>query len=921
MSIPEYIAETLKVDNDLIQKYGEKVALLTEVGEFYELFFTDERRGRDICVEAMQINLRLMTEHSSSTPIYTGGFPLTALKKFVKLLLQSSYIVVVYNQDTDPNNKKKKIRTFTAKYNSTTDMDDEFSSENQLIMCIHIEYEGNDIIDVNLCTIEAGTGISTLMIGDFRSYSEINKQISKLNPREVLIYTSDSVLEKAELNDLIHLEGRMIHFRINNMPAEFKKVSYQNSFLGTQFDCRMVVPIEYLNLNRYPGLTVVYVALLSFLAEFNPLLLHKLGMPKFSSTKVNLDLSENIISQFNLVDTNKKSLFNILNQTSTIAGKRYLKRMLLNPSTDQITIQKSYDNIEKIMSVYVEFERELSNIYDLEKLHRKIHNQKLKAPEFVYLDRSYQAIRNLITLVRKYNLEIPVPDQFDNFIEFYTKIIDIPNIKDIEGEVENNIFKFGYNIELDRYFKFNQDLHQYLANLARVYAVTLNRNDSLKIEINKGKRTQPAQEYTLHVNETQKNILKNAYQDLEFSSIGSGYRVSSASIRECSEKIVESQSQINSLTRNLYSQFLNLISTNYARLLEELAELTNIVDFTKSNAKAANLYKYCKPVIKNVNKAFINSKGLRHPIVEQVQTGVQFVANDCQIGDQFDGLIMYSINGSGKSVFSRSIGISLIMAQAGMYVPAENYTYGIYKRILSKINGSDDLYQGKSYFINEALQIKQFLDSANPYTLIIGDEIAVGTEVPSQIAIVASTIKYLSKTGASFIFSTHLHNLPDLEAISSLKNIKILSFSVTFSTNELIYNRKITEEKCLKLYGVEIASFLGLKEEMIQDAFQIRNILLENETSKTSNYNSNVIMDKCKVCGTTSNLQTHHITHQAEFAKTNQIPFDKNAEHNLVVLCNKCHNSVHHEQLNIKGYVHTSNGIKLQFEDLKDLKI
>jgi DNA mismatch repair protein MutS len=510
-------------------------------------------------------------------------------------------------------------------------------------------------------------------------------------------------------------------------------------------------------------------------------------------------------------------------------------------------------------------------------------------------------------------------NSFYQLYQYYRTYICLENVSSVnlDEDIRTNIFNKGFNAGLDKYLAFYNDLSKYMNGLAKLYGDATGKQEPLKIEESKGKKTAAANEYTFHISEAQKKVLSSLYPNLEFTGKASGYKVTSKDIRDCSEKMVDAQSHINSMTRKLYAEFINYISVTFSNTFERISIFSNTIDFIKSSAKSAVLNRYCKPTIKDVGKSFINAKKLRHPCIEKILQKTQYIPNDCNLGDDIDGMLLFGANSSGKSSFSRQIGISIMLAQAGMYVPAEEFTYGIYKKICVKITGNDDIYTSRSYFTNECLHVKNFLQIADPNTLIIGDELFKGTESGSEIALVASLVNSLSSKKCTFIFATHIHELLDLDIVNSCKNVEPFHIEMLVTTDKLEHDRKIKKGKCVKYYGIEIAFFLGLDQEFIGKAYKTRNLILEGKTeilpTKTSNYNSSVYMDKCQVCGNGNNLVTHHIIYQNQFVEGSNIPFDKNSPHNLAVICEKCHNEVHHGKLKINGYIETNEGIKLDY--------
>jgi DNA mismatch repair protein MutS len=319
---------------------------------------------------------------------------------------------------------------------------------------------------------------------------------------------------------------------------------------------------------------------------------------------------------------------------------------------------------------------------------------------------------------------------------------------------------------------------------------------------------------------------------------------------------------------------------------------------------------------------------MRHPIIELINNDTEYVPNDVVLNNDSLGMLVYGLNSSGKSVLMKAIGLSVVMAQCGMYVPACEYTLSPYKSLYTRITGNDNIFKGLSSFNLEMTELSIILKRANQESLIIGDEICRGTEHISGNALVASSIVHLSKKNASFVFATHLHELIHLECIKKLENVKAYHLSVDYdATNDmLIYDRKLKEGSGDKIYGIVVAKYIIKNNEFMELTNQIKNELTQSFdtmiSGKTSRYNSSVYVYKCELCGindVNSNisprgiLETHHINEQKDcvdgFSK-NKPHIQKNSKANLIVICEKCHDKVHNKEINIEGYVMTSSGKK-----------
>ena len=356
-----------------------------------------------------------------------------------------------------------------------------------------------------------------------------------------------------------------------------------------------------------------------------------------------------------------------------------------------------------------------------------------------------------------------------------------------------------------------------------------------------------------------------------------------------------------SLNKEKFLDLLEQITTEYQICLKNISNYVSHVDVVKSMAKVAKLYNYCRPQIEHSKKSFIDSQEMRHPILERICEDEEFVTNDIVLGKDVKGILLYGVNGSGKSILLQSICLCDVMAQIGCYVPAKSFVYNPYKILITKIAMTDDLYKHQSTFTCEMNDLRYMLECGNENTLILADELCSGTETNSAIAIVSASINALSNKNASFLFTTHLHQLTKIDKVVNLSNIKFYHLSIEIDNGEIIYGRKLQSGSGSDIYGIEIAKQLKVGDaSFMKTAISVRNTIekmsQEILTTKQSRYNMDVYMDKCTKCGETdaSRLHTHHIKHQSDADENKMINgYHKNSKFNLTVLCDNCHHNIH----------------------------
>jgi DNA mismatch repair protein MutS len=401
------------------------------------------------------------------------------------------------------------------------------------------------------------------------------------------------------------------------------------------------------------------------------------------------------------------------------------------------------------------------------------------------------------------------------------------------------------------------------------------------------------------------------------------YKITNNEITKASNYIITYNDKISQLVLTSYTKFMNDFITNNNERLDNIIKYLTRVDIAACCAKNAFEYCYVRPDIdteKTQRKSsFISMKNMRHPIIERIQDDIEYVGNDLELNQ--DGILLYGINASGKSSFMKGIGLNIIMAQAGMYVAAESMSYYPYNSIFTRISGMDNIYKGMSSFTVEMTELRNILQRCNKYSLVIGDEICCGTESISGISIVASGIDTLIKKGSCFIFASHLHELTKITCIS--KHIKDKSLSVKHiritidDKNRIIYDRKLQDGQGSKIYGIEVCKSLDMPLDFMKNAEKIRKevdgINKDIVKNRKSRYNSNVIIDKCKICDNTAE-ETHHIVYQEKANDEGFLSnYHKNSKHNLVALCKECHKKEHSGELKIKGYIATSYGVVLDY--------
>lgn len=583
-------------------------------------------------------------------------------------------------------------------------------------------------------------------------------------------------------------------------------------------------------------------------------------------------------------------LLPILDFTQTAMGFRLLNSRLKKPFFNKESIQDSYDNIE-FMSDNPEDPNQLSasaiksflkNIPDLDKLIRKLSS----TGKFTFTN--FYTLRDSLQLLKK---EIVQNGMLDEVL-VHCEIIVTPFA-----------FKSGYNTILDTLYKdrktCNSSIDEILGEASKQFSkpITFKLKDTLGFITTKPRADE----------------LKRIFPDWNFNLNGKEMIVSNEVLVTLLNKKQFISESITTLEKLLFQEFIVALQ-NYIPVLKVLSEKVALLDFYQSAFFCKEKYRLCQPVITSDHQV-LEIKNLRHLVIEKFNECVKYVPNNLSLKDDGTiGYIIYGVNSSGKSSFLKATGLSVIMAQAGLYVPAESMIFSPLKRIFTRICGKDDIEKGKSSFIVELSEILSILEKADSQSLSLCDELSKGSESDSAAAINHTLFTYLSSIKSFFLTTTHLHDISeDLEKIDS---IKIFHMKVFFENEIAIFERKLIQGPGPELYGLEIARNMNFPKSFIEAAFSYRN---KSVKVRKSRYNAKKIVSKCELCDYTVKtdydlpIDTHHIIGQCEADSDGYIGvYHKNSLHNIINVCKICHQKIHNKTLffdvkeTLKGRIITS---------------
>lgn len=656
------------------------------------------------------------------------------------------------------------------------------------------------------------------------------------------------------------------------------------------------------------------------------------------------------------------SVLSLLNQCITPMGKRKLQFHLLHPTTDGHELETEYAHIAHLLEIgtYDAVRSKMTTLRDLEKLTRLLIMQRINAMDVGQLEVNLANIAELfMDLIKDKALSAffvdscGIRDNIHTLCDTIRSVIgevldlDICNGFQHRSEISDQHFiRRGYDSGFDTLVETWMDSYDKLVGVQTwmnqlIKPFEKKGSDLVKIHSTEkmGYQIQSTKRRISILNEQIKKLDKEVkityfskYHQAErtfvFGKIGdmdyvnvskssSNQYIENPMIKKICHEIVhsknmmlESQSRIfNGLVKSLLQQ---------TDALEEIVKFVARLDFSTTKAYVAFKNNYHRPTIvdSDSSQSQVSVKGLRHPLIEKLLQKESYVTNDVYLGlgvgvgvgdnerEDQKGILLYGTNAVGKSSFIKALGIAVIMAQAGFYVPAEHMTLTPYLHIFTRILGNDNLFKGLSSFAVEMSEFKTILTMANDRSLILGDELCSGTESSSAISIFLAGIDHLYKKNSSFIFATHFHEITHLPEITDKKALSLKHMSVHYEVakDKLVYDRKLRDGPGENMYGLEVCKALHLPAAFLEAAHELRNKYNKAGTGvldyKPSRYNPQKLRGKCEMCHAVFSTEVHHKAQQKDAGINGFIgsSLHKNHLSNLMSLCEACHHKIHNEK-------------------------
>jgi len=797
-------------ETPLMKQYKEIKAenqdniLFFRLGDFYEMFFDDA------VIASKELGITLTSrnkEKGQEVPL--AGIPYHSAAGYISKLVAKGYKVAICEQLEKPSEakgivKRGVVKVITPGTVIDTDYLDDKSNNYLLGVIIRDKKAGISYLDIT-----TGEFKVTELDGEDIIASALN-EIYKLSPTEILVESRTLEKYKSEFENYKKINEIVIN--------PLNKIKNSEELLKKYFN---VVSLESYGIDRKElaveagGFVLEYVLELH---KYNDLPIQTIGYDNRENylelnlaTQKNLELVENTREK-----TNLGTLLWVLDKNKTSMGTRMLKKMIKNPLLNIDEITKRQKDITYFIDEVLTREdvrEELKKIYDIERLIGKIILGTENARDMIALKKSIKSALELIKILGKnqmFTTDINKLVEVHNMIE--RSIVEEPPFSVREG----GMIKTGYNSTLDELHTISKSGKNYILEIeAKEKEKTGIKN--LRIKYNK------VFGYFLEVSRVNSHLVPDEY--IRKQTLTNAERYITPELKEYESTILNAKGKIEELEYELLKEISKKLIEEI-KLLQKLANGLAYVDVIASLADVATKNNYvCPKVVEGYD---LDIKDGRHPIVEKLIQGEEYISNNIRLDTETKVIVLTGPNMAGKSTYMKQIALIVLMAQMGAYVPASEATIGIVDKIFTRVGASDDLVSGQSTFMVEMSEVANIVNNATERSFVILDEVGRGTSTFDGLSLASAITEYIhDKLGAKTIFATHYHELTELEY--KLKYLSNYRIEVSESNNEVVFLREIVKGGADKSYGIEVARLAGLPNEILKQAKKLLHTL---ETKK-----------------------------------------------------------------------------------------
>ncbi|NQV14124.1 DNA mismatch repair protein MutS [bacterium] len=788
------------------------VLLLYRMGDFYETFDEDAK----VTSKVLGITLTSRS-NGKAAKIALAGFPYHALDAYLYKYMQAGLRVAICEQVEDPKQAKGIVKRKVVEVATPgSAMSEHFltAKESNYLVCV---YTLDQKIGLSFLDVSTGKfGVLELQANQLKAF------LAGLAPREILLSEADSISESYFGRGqwlLTRVESWVFNpdYAQNELTKKFKTQGLKGYGMSGMTAGVSAAGAVLYYLQSYQGRDLKHVTGIQALSADD-------WMTLDNDSLRNLELFRS------LRGGGEGTLISVLDDTVSSGGGRLLRDWLHKPLVDKKRIENRLDQVQPFFedsNLNNDLRSLLKQIADLERLLSKLSSTRGSGRDLSGLRSTLALLPDLAQLlnteaIHESGLRVEsLPDTSALLAELDTLIVDEPPVSVKHG----GIIRDGIDSELDEIRGIARNAKSWLVDFQVSERKRLGI-PSLKIGFNK------VFGYYIDITHTHKDSVPEDY--IRKQTLVNSERFITEELKEYEEKVLHAEERYTAREYEIFDELRLRVLTD-AINIQSIADFLARLDVVSTFAKIGYDRNYCRPELNHSRE--IKIKNGRHPVIEQLlPVDDAFIPNDLLTDAEKDQILLITgPNMSGKSTYLRQVGLIVLMAQIGCFIPADEAVIGMVDRIFTRVGASDNLAGGESTFLVEMNETANILNNATQRSLILLDEIGRGTSTYDGLAIAWSLIEYLHGTAeraARTLFATHYHELTKLEGI--LKRLKNYNVAVREYDDKVIFLRKIVPGGASRSYGIHVAQMAGVPAPVIQRANEILSDLDSGEISVRS---------------------------------------------------------------------------------------
>lgn len=805
--------------------------LLFRMGDFYETFGEDAKE-----VHAVLGITLTKRSNGAAADVALAGFPYHALDTYLPKLVRAGYRVAICEQLEDPKQAKKIVkRDVVEVVTPGVSFRDNLltPAKATYVAAIHFGWRGRGKARMEI----AGIAFADVSTGEFR-VAEVGAAVAisfldSIGPGEIILTreTRTRLEEGASVRRAYTLVDDWVFTpedSLERLTAHFGTHSLKG-FGVEDLDVGLVAA----------GAVLHYMqeAQKGALPHIRRLEAHRSQsyMTLDAQTRRNMELVSSLQAG------EDGSLVAILDRTATPMGARMLRHWLLRPLRELPAIVRRQEAVHVLVEDAQRRNRLdecLEPVGDLERMLARVCMGRCSPRDLKGLGRALGRVPAVQSELQSSEragsgqdseLDTGAAGELDGIRD---GLEACPEVASLIAEAlvddppatlrDGGVIREGYNEELDELRNLAGSGRAFLAGLQKREAERTGIS-SLKIGFNK------VFGYYLEVTHTHKDKVPPGW--IRKQTLVSAERYITEELKEYEEKILGAEERMGELEARLFEDVREHVAS-YGAPMQTTARLLARLDVLVSLAHTAIEENWTRPDVDD--STVIDIRDGRHPVVERsLPPGEPFVPNDVCLSTERDQIVLVTgPNMAGKSVILRQVGLIVLLAQMGSYVPASKARIGLVDRIFTRVGASDNLAAGESTFLVEMNETANILNNATDRSLILLDEVGRGTSTFDGLSIAWALVEYLheeSRVAARTLFATHYHELNALEEF--LPRVRSFRVQVQEHDDRVIFLRKLVRGGADHSYGIEVARMAGLPEAVIGRA---RSILADLEAGQSA---------------------------------------------------------------------------------------